>query len=122
MTTAARKDDTPPTANSTATTKPFGRTTDTGGGAREGADRRDESRRRVLSERGDGFRLLRLGGDQLLGDGAVGERRGAGEQVVQSAAQPVHVGPHVHLVVVRHLLGGQVVGGAEHALVVEPLG
>ena len=55
---------------------------------------------------------------QPLGDRAFRKRRAAGEQEIQRAAEAVDVRPAVGLVAVEGLLGGQVVGRAEHVLLV----
>ncbi len=58
---------------------------------------------------------------QLLDQAAVGERRPAGQEEVERAAQAVDVGPDVGGVRVVDLLGGDVVGGAQdHALGGQP--
>ena len=78
---------------------------------------RGELRRHVGADLAERPRRLLAVGHQLLDQVAVGERRLAGQEEVERAAEAVDVGPDVGGVRVVDLLGGDVVGRAQdHAL------
>ncbi len=61
---------------------------------------------------------LFLVGQEPLGEGPFAERRAAYQRVIHRAAEAVDIGTAVDAVAVQRLLGSQIVGGAEHVLVV----
>jgi hypothetical protein len=61
--------------------------------------------------------LAHLVRQQLLGDGLAAKGRTAVDERVQGGAQAVEVGADVRLVAVQGLLGGDVVGRAQHGVV-----
>ena len=62
--------------------------------------------------------LARLMPDQLLGHGPFVEGSGARQNKIERRSETVDIGANVDAVAVERLLGRQVVGGAEHILVV----
>ena len=72
----------------------------------------------VRPQRADRLRLARLVPDQLLGHRAFVERGLSRQAEIERGAEAVDVGPDVHAVAVERLFRSEVVGGAQHALVV----
>ena len=73
---------------------------------------------RVWPQRFYRGRRLGLVGHQPLSQRPLDKRRAAGEQKEHRATETVDVGPRIDRVAVQRLFGGEVVGRAEHLLIV----
>ena len=77
-----------------------------------------ESFRNIAAESSNGLRLAGLVPDQFLGHRSLAERRVAREQIIKRGAQAVDIGADIDAVAVQCLFRGEVIGGAQDALVV----